>query len=56
MAKNKIIVVGGGLSGLMATLKICEAGGIDLYPADSDCILLLTECFRRRYYRSGKII
>jgi succinate dehydrogenase / fumarate reductase flavoprotein subunit len=25
--KNKIIVVGGGLSGLMATLKICEAGG-----------------------------
>lgn len=27
MAKNKIIVVGGGLSGLMATLKICEAGG-----------------------------
>lgn len=25
--KKKIIVVGGGLSGLMATLKICEAGG-----------------------------
>lgn len=25
--KNKIIVVGGGLSGLMATMKICEAGG-----------------------------
>ncbi len=25
--KSKIIVVGGGLSGLMATLKICEAGG-----------------------------
>lgn len=23
--ENKIIVVGGGLSGLMATLKICEA-------------------------------
>ena len=32
MAKNKIIVVGGGLSGLMATLKICEAGGeVDLF-------------------------
>ena len=25
--KKKIIVVGGGLSGLMATMKICEAGG-----------------------------
>ncbi|MCE5287112.1 MAG: FAD-binding protein, partial [Pelosinus sp.] len=25
--KKKIIVIGGGLSGLMATLKICEAGG-----------------------------
>jgi succinate dehydrogenase / fumarate reductase flavoprotein subunit len=25
--KNKIVVVGGGLSGLMATIKICEAGG-----------------------------
>ena len=32
MAKSKIIVVGGGLSGLMATLKICEAGGeVDLF-------------------------
>jgi len=32
VAKNKIIVVGGGLSGLMATLKICEAGGeVDLF-------------------------
>ena len=32
MAKNKIILVGGGLSGLMATLKICEAGGeVDLF-------------------------
>lgn len=32
MAKNKIVVVGGGLSGLMATLKICEAGGeVDLF-------------------------
>ena len=30
MAKNKIIVVGGGLSGLMATLKICEAGGEEI--------------------------
>jgi len=30
--KKKIIVVGGGLSGLMATLKICEAGGeVDLF-------------------------
>ena len=27
MAKTKIIIVGGGLSGLMAALKICEAGG-----------------------------
>ena len=25
--EKKIIVVGGGLSGLMATLKICEDGG-----------------------------
>jgi len=32
VAKNKIVVVGGGLSGLMATLKICEAGGeVDLF-------------------------
>ena len=32
MAKSKIVVVGGGLSGLMATLKICEAGGeVDLF-------------------------
>ena len=31
-AKNNIIVVGGGLSGLMATIKICEAGGtVDLF-------------------------
>ncbi len=30
--ENKIIVVGGGLSGLMATLKICEGGGkVDLF-------------------------
>ena len=30
--ENKIIVVGGGLSGLMATLKICEDGGkVDLF-------------------------
>ena len=29
---KKIIVVGGGLSGLMATIKICESGGIvDLF-------------------------
>lgn len=29
---KKIIVVGGGLSGLMATMKICEAGGrVDLF-------------------------
>ncbi|TCS79702.1 succinate dehydrogenase flavoprotein subunit [Pectinatus cerevisiiphilus] len=27
MSKKNIIVVGGGLSGLMATIKICEAGG-----------------------------
>ena len=26
MAKNKVVVVGGGLAGLMATLKIAEAG------------------------------
>jgi len=26
MAKNKIIVVGGGLAGLMATVKAAEAG------------------------------
>ena len=25
--KKKIIIVGGGLSGLMATMKVCEAGG-----------------------------
>lgn len=32
MAKNKIIIIGGGLSGLMAALKICEAGGdVDLF-------------------------
>jgi succinate dehydrogenase / fumarate reductase, flavoprotein subunit len=32
VAKSKIVVVGGGLSGLMATLKICEAGGeVDLF-------------------------
>lgn len=32
MGKIKIAVVGGGLSGLMATLKICEAGGeVDLF-------------------------
>jgi succinate dehydrogenase / fumarate reductase, flavoprotein subunit len=31
-AKYKIVVVGGGLSGLMATLKICEAGSdVDLF-------------------------
>lgn len=30
--ENKIIVVGGGLSGLMATMKICEGGGkVDLF-------------------------
>ncbi len=30
--KKRIIVVGGGLSGLMATMKICEAGGqVDLF-------------------------
>lgn len=30
--KKKIIVVGGGLSGLMAAMKICEAGGeVDLF-------------------------
>ena len=30
--EKKIIVVGGGLSGLMATLKICEDGGkVDLF-------------------------
>ena len=30
--ENKIIVVGGGLSGLMAALKICEDGGkVDLF-------------------------
>lgn len=29
---KKIIVVGGGLSGLMATIKICEAGSlVDLF-------------------------
>lgn len=27
-AEKRIIVVGGGLSGLMATLKICEDGGV----------------------------
>lgn len=27
MSKKNIIVIGGGLSGLMATIKICEAGG-----------------------------
>ncbi len=32
MGKQKIIVVGGGLAGLMATLKIAEAGiGVDLF-------------------------
>lgn len=30
--KKRIIVVGGGLAGLMATMKICEAGGqVDLF-------------------------
>ena len=33
MAKNKVVVVGGGLAGLMATLKIAEAGiPVDLFP------------------------
>ncbi len=32
MAKNKVVVVGGGLAGLMATLKIAEAGiAVDLF-------------------------
>lgn len=32
MAKNKVVVVGGGLAGLMATLKIAEAGiPVDLF-------------------------
>ena len=32
MAKSKVIIVGGGLAGLMATLKVCEAGGeVDLF-------------------------
>ncbi len=35
--ENKIIVVGGGLSGLMAALKICEDGGkVDLFSYFSD--------------------
>ena len=42
-AKNRIAVVGGGISGLMATLKICEAGGeVDLFsycpPKRSHCL------------------
>jgi succinate dehydrogenase / fumarate reductase, flavoprotein subunit len=32
MSKQKIIVVGGGLAGLMATIKVCEAGvPVDLF-------------------------
>ena len=27
MTKKKIIIVGGGISGLLATIKVCEAGG-----------------------------
>ena len=32
MAKGKVIVVGGGLAGLMATMKIAETGtSVDLF-------------------------
>ena len=27
MTKKKIIIVGGGISGLLATIKVCELGG-----------------------------
>ena len=46
MAKDKtakrIIIVGGGISGLLATIKVCEAGGeVDLFsycPGRHQCL------------------
>ena len=40
MSKGKIIVVGGGLAGLMATIKIAEAGvKVDLFSLDRKSVV-----------------